>query len=51
MRKEEGGELEEETIEQKGTGLAQGKPYGIVEIGRDGKGSWKEVQKGREAGE
>jgi hypothetical protein len=40
-------ELQAEAIAQNGTGFAHGKAFGLVEIGRQSKGSWAKVHTGR----
>src|SRR5580692_13195370 len=40
LREPTGAELQAEAIAQNGTGFAHGKAFGLVEIGRQSKGSW-----------
>ena len=51
LREPAGAELQAETIAQNGAGFAHGKPFGLVEIGSQGQGSWTEVNTGRADGQ
>jgi hypothetical protein len=43
--------LQTEAIAQNGAGFAHGKSFGLVEIGRQSKGSWAEMHTGRTDGQ
>ena len=51
LREPTGAELQVEAIAQNGTGFAHGKAFGLVEIGRQSKGSWAKVHTGRTDGQ